>query len=69
VKKVKEMQLIDQVGQLYKMTSVQIAAATGAIAVAEQVMPVLQGVIPPAAYAVLSVLMILARAIYQPKLR
>lgn len=63
------MQLIDQIGQLHKMTSVQVAAATGALAIADQVMPVLQGVIPPAAYAVLSVLMIVARAVYQPKLK
>lgn len=62
------MQLIDQVSQLHKMTSVQIAGATAVLALADQVMPVLQGIIPPAAYGVLSILVIVARAVFQPKL-
>ena len=62
------MQLIEQAGQLHKMTSVLIAGATAALAIAEQVLPVLQGVIPPGTYAVLSALVIVARAIKQPSL-
>ena len=62
------MQLIEQVGQLHKMTSVQIAGATAVLAMADQVMPVLQGIVPPIAYGVLSVMVIIARAIFQPKL-
>lgn len=62
------MQLIDNANKLHQMTSVLIAGATAALAVADQVLPVLQGVIPPGTYAVLSALMIVARAIKQPKL-
>lgn len=62
------MQLIDNVKQLFKMTSVQVAAATGALAIADQVLPQLQGVLPPIAYAVLSAVIIIARAIKQPAL-
>lgn len=62
------MQLIDQASQLHKMSSVIIAGLTGILAVAEQVMPVLQGVVPPGTYAILSALVIVARAIKQPKL-
>lgn len=62
------MQLIDQASQLHRMSSVVIASITGALAVAEQVMPALHGVIPPGAYAVLSALVIIARAVKQPNL-
>jgi hypothetical protein len=62
------MQLIDQASQLHKMSSVIIAGLTGILAVAEQLMPVLQGVVPPGTYAILSALVIVARAIKQPKL-
>lgn len=62
------MQLIDNAKSLAKMTSVQLAGLTGLLAVAEQVVPQLQGLIPPAAYTVLSVLVIVARAIKQPRL-
>lgn len=62
------MQLIEQAGQLHRMSSVIIAGLTGVLAVAEQVMPVLQGVIPPGTYAILSALVIVARAVKQPKL-
>lgn len=62
------MQLIEQAGQLHKMSSVLIAGATGILAIADQVLPALNGVIPPVAYAVLSALVIIARAIKQPKL-
>ncbi|MNI99227.1 hypothetical protein D3C76_1050410 [compost metagenome] len=50
------------------MTSVQMAAATGLVAIAEQVLPQLQAVLPPWAYAVASALVIIARAIKQPSL-
>ncbi|MCY1389901.1 hypothetical protein D9M71_47110 [compost metagenome] len=62
------MQLIDQASQLHKMSSVVLAGATGMLAIAEQVVPMLQGVIPPVAYAVLSALIIVARAVKQPAL-
>ncbi|MNO80622.1 hypothetical protein D3C76_718340 [compost metagenome] len=62
------MQLIDNANKLHQMTSVLIAAATGALAVADQVLPALHGIIPPAAYAVLSALVIVARAVKQPSL-
>ncbi len=60
------MQLIDNASRLLKMASVQLAGLTGLLAVAEQVMPQLQGQIPPGVYATLSVLIIVARAIKQP---
>lgn len=63
------MQLIDNASKLLKMTSVQLAGLAGGLAIAEQVLPQLQGVIPPAAYAVLSALVIIARAIKQPSLK
>ncbi len=63
------MQLIDNASKILKMTSVQVAGVAGALAIADQVLPQLQGVIPPAAYAVLSVLVIIARAIKQPSLK
>lgn len=63
------MQLIENASKLLKMTSVQVAGLAGALAIAEQVLPQLEGVIPPAAYAVLSVLVIVARAIKQPSLK
>ncbi|MCY1413196.1 hypothetical protein D9M71_286230 [compost metagenome] len=62
------MQLISNVKDLLKMTSVQVAAATGVVAIAEQVLPQLQAVLPPVAYAVLSAVIIIARAIKQPGL-
>jgi hypothetical protein len=62
------MQLIDNVSQLFKMSSVQIAGATGLLALAEQFLPQLAGVLPPVAYAVLTALVIVARAVKQPSL-
>lgn len=62
------MQLIDNIADLFKMTSVQAAGATGILAIADQLMPQLQGVIPPVTYAVLSALIIVARAVKQLKL-
>jgi hypothetical protein len=63
------MQLIDNVSQLLKMRSVQMAGATAALAIAEQVLPQLQAVIPPGTYAVLMAVLVLARAIKQSTLR
>lgn len=62
------MQLIDNAAQLHKMSSVVLAGTTAVLAVADQVLPALHGVIPPVAYAILSALVIIARAIKQPKL-
>lgn len=63
------MQLIDNVSQLFKMSSVQVAGLTGILALAEQILPQLADVIPPVAYAVLSGVVIVARAIKQPSLK
>jgi hypothetical protein len=63
------MQLIDNVSQLLKMRSVQVAGATAALAIAEQVLPQLQAIIPPGMYAVLMAVVIIARAIKQSTLR
>ena len=62
------MQLIDQASQLHKMSSVVLAGLTAVLAVTEQVVPMLQGVIPPGTYAILSALIIVARAVKQPAL-
>lgn len=62
------MQLIDNVRDLARMTSVQVAGLTGLLAIAEQVVPQLQAMLPPGIYALLSGLIIVARAIKQPKL-
>jgi hypothetical protein len=63
------MQLIDNASKLLKMTSVQVAGMAGALAIAEQVLPQLQEVIPPVTYAVLSAIVIVARAIKQNSLK
>lgn len=62
------MQLIDNWKQALSMTSVQVGGAVAALGVAEQLMPSLQAVLPPIAYGVLGVLVMLARIILQPKL-
>lgn len=62
------MELIDNASQLLKMHSVQVAGLTGILAIAEQVLPSLQGVIPPVAYAVLMGVLVVARAIKQRSL-
>lgn len=62
------MQLISNAADALKMTSVQLAGAGAALAVADQFLPVLQAVIPPGAYAVLFGLVAIARVILQPKL-
>lgn len=62
------MQLISNLKDLPRMSSVGVAAATGAIAVAEQLLPQLQAFLPPWVYAVASALIIVARAIKQSSL-
>jgi hypothetical protein len=62
------MQLIDNWKQALSMTSVQAASAITVLAIAEQVLPSLQAVLPPIAYGVLGILVIIARVVLQPKL-
>jgi hypothetical protein len=62
------MQLIDNWKQALSLTSVQAAGAITALAIAEQLLPSLQAVLPPIAYGVLGVLVMIARVILQPKL-
>ncbi|MNR06814.1 hypothetical protein D3C85_1229080 [compost metagenome] len=50
------------------MTSVQAGGAIAALGVAEQLMPSLQAVLPPIAYGVLGLLVMIARVVLQPKL-
>jgi hypothetical protein len=62
------MQLIDNWKQALSMTSVQAGGAVAVLGIAEQLMPSLQGVLPPMAYSVLGLLVMIARVILQPKL-
>ncbi|VVP01060.1 hypothetical protein PS862_02848 [Pseudomonas fluorescens] len=62
------MQLIENWKQALKMTSVQAGASVVALGVAEQLMPQLQTILPPVAYAVLGVIVMIARVVLQPKL-
>ena len=62
------MQLIDNWKKAMSLTSVQAGAAIAALSIAEQLMPSLQAVLPPIAYGVLGVLVMIARVILQPKL-
>ena len=62
------MALIDNWKDALKMQSVQVGGAIAVLGVTEQLMPSLQAVLPPAAYGVLGVLVMLARIILQPKL-
>ncbi|WP_447902442.1 DUF7940 domain-containing protein [Pseudomonas serbica] len=62
------MQLIDNWKQALSMTSVQAGGAVAVLGIAEQLMPQLQAVLPPVAYAVLGLLVMVARVILQPKL-
>lgn len=62
------MQLIENWKDAFKMTSVQAGGAIAALAVAEQLMPSLQAVLPPIAYGVLGVLVMIARVVLQKKL-
>ena len=62
------MTLIDNWKQALSLTSVQAGGAIAILGMAEQVMPSLQAVLPPIAYGVLGVLVMIARVILQPKL-
>ena len=62
------MTLISNWKDALKMQSVQVGGAIAALGVAEQLMPSLQGVLPPMAYSVLGLLVMIARVILQPKL-
>lgn len=62
------MQLIDNAKSFLKFTSVQVAAATGLLAIAEQALPQLQAAMPPIVYAALSAAIVFARLVKQPKL-
>ncbi|WP_237881841.1 DUF7940 domain-containing protein [Pseudomonas sp. PGPR40] len=62
------MQLIDNWKQALSMTSVQAGGAIAALGIAEQLMPQLQSVLPPVAYGVLGLLVMIARVVLQPKL-
>ena len=62
------MALIDNITQAHKLTSVQLASVGVALSVADQVLPQLQAVLPPWAYAVLFTLTAVARIIKQPSL-
>jgi Na+-transporting NADH:ubiquinone oxidoreductase subunit NqrD len=63
------MQLIDNWKDSLKLSSVQTGLAISALGFAEQAMPQLQAVLPPAAYGVLGLLVWVARLIVQNKLR
>ena len=62
------MQLIDNWKQALSMTSVQAGGAIAVLGIAEQLLPQLQAVLPPIAYGVLGLLVMVARVIFQPKL-
>ena len=62
------MQLIDNWKQALSMSSVQVGGAIAALGVAEQLMPQLQAVLPPIAYGVLGLVVMIARLIVQKKL-
>lgn len=62
------MQLIENWKQALSMTSVQAGGAIAALGVAEQQLPSLQEVLPPIAYGVLGLLVMIVRVVLQPKL-
>lgn len=62
------MALIDNIDQAHKLTSVQLAGLGVALSVADQVLPQLQAVMPPWAYAIVFALTAVARVIKQPSL-
>lgn len=62
------MQLIDNWKQALSMSSVQAGGAIAVLGVAEQLMPQLQAVLPPIAYGVLGLVVMIARLIVQKKL-
>lgn len=63
------MKLISNWKDALKMFSVQAGSAIAVLGIAEQMLPQLQAVLPPATYGVLGILVMLARVILQPKLR
>lgn len=62
------MQLISNAKDIMKMTSAQIAAGGVALGIADQLLPVLHGIVPPGIYALIFGAVIIARSILQPKL-
>jgi uncharacterized membrane-anchored protein len=62
------MQLIDNWKQALSMSSVQVGGAIFVLGIAEQLLPSLQAILPPLAYALLGGLVMIARVILQPKL-
>ena len=62
------MTLISNWKQALSMTSVQAGGAIAILGIAEQLLPQLQAVLPPIAYGVLGLLVMVARVILQPKL-
>ena len=62
------MQLIDNWKDAWKLSSVQAGGAIAVLGVAEQLMPQLQAVLPPVAYGVLGLVVMVARVVLQPKL-
>lgn len=62
------MRLIDNWKDALKMQSVQVGGAIAVLGIAEQLLPSLQPVLPPIAYGVLGLLVMVARVILQPKL-
>lgn len=61
--------MIENWKQFYRMHSVQLAAIVACVAGLEAYLPALEGSIPPWAYAIASILVIVARVIRQPSLR
>jgi len=62
------MTLISNWKQALSMTSVQMGGVIAALGIAEQLLPQLQAVLPPVAYGVLGLLVMIARVVLQPKL-
>lgn len=62
------MSFIDNISQAHKLTSVQLAGLGIVLSVADQVLPQLQSVLPPWAYAVVFALTAIARVVKQPSL-
>ena len=63
------MKLIGNWQDALKMSSVQAGGAIAALGIAEQLLPQLQAILPPAVYGGLGLLVMVARVILQPKLK
>lgn len=63
------MQLIDNWKDAWKLSSVQAGAAITGLAIAEQVLPALQAVLPTGIYGILGVLVMIARVVLQPSVK